>query len=159
MFDRFGYKSALYLSALIAVVHGSFFTYSLSYFPTLTNQVLIYVVAAVAILAGLWLSSKVARYAGTLFYLFTAGAAAFPFLTSFKAPAMSVAVVWVVSMGVLSLGAAAILIFSKSFASEFETEREKRPGYKKYLLKVFAVLIGLCVVAATYNDIVNLASK
>ena len=158
MLDRFGYKSALYLSALIVVLHGSFWVYSLTHLSSLANQVAIYVVAALAIFAGLWLLSNVARYLGTAFYTLSAGAAAFGFLTA-KAVVMSVAVLWSASMGVLSLGVAAILIFSKSFATEFEAEREKRPGYKKNLLKVFAVLIGLCVVAATYNDIVNLASK
>jgi hypothetical protein len=69
MFDRFGYKSVLYLSALIAAVHGSFFAYSLSYLPGLGYQVSIYVEAAVAIFLGLWLLSKVARYAGTFFYV------------------------------------------------------------------------------------------
>jgi hypothetical protein len=159
MFDRFGYKSALYLSALIAAANGSYFIYSISHFPSLGNGVSIYLVAAVAILGGLWLSSKVARYAGAFFYFFTAGAAAFPFLTSSKAPAMSVAIVWVVSMGVLSLCNALILIFSKTFTREFEAEREKRPTYKRYLAGALAILVGGWFVVATSIDLFSLASK
>ena len=69
---------------------------------------------------------------------------------------VNVGVVWAATMAVLSLAAASILIFSKSFATEFAAEREKRPPYKKYLLN--ALLIVLAAAAATLVDIVSLAS-
>jgi hypothetical protein len=158
MFERLGYRSALYLSALIAVVHCSFFMYLLAYSSRQANRVAIYVVAAVAVLVGLWLLSKIARYVGAVFYAFSAVAVVLPLLSSFKTVVMSVGAVWSVTMGVLSLAAALILVFSKPFAKEFAAELEKRPIYKKHLLTVFTALIVLAAVAATLNDIVNLAS-
>ncbi len=159
MFERFGYKSVLYLSAVIAVVHCSFFMYLIAYSSSIANRVAIYVVAALAILIGLWLLSKTARYVGALFYGLSAVAVAYPLLSSIKTVVIGVGTVWSVTMGVLSLATAFILILSKSFAKEFQAEREKRPIYKKYLLTAFTILIVLGAVAATLNDIVNLASN
>jgi len=62
-------------------------------------------------------------------------------------------------MAVLSLAAASILIFSKSFASEFAAEREQRPPYKKYLLHAFTFVIVLAVAAATLVDIVSFIQR
>jgi hypothetical protein len=157
MFDRFGYRSAFYLSALIAVLHGSLLVYSLTHLSILANQIAIYVVAALAIFAGLWLLSKIARYLGAAFYILSAGAAAFAFFTA-KAIVMSVAVVWAVSMGVLSLGGAFILLFSKSFDREFEASRERRPRYKKYLAGALAIVVVTWFVVATSIDLMNLTS-
>ena len=159
MFERFGYRSALYLSALIAIVHSGFFLYLLSYSSRQASRVAIYAVAAIAVFVGLWLLSKVACRVGTVFYVFSAGAVALPFLTAFKTIVMGVGLLWSVTMGALSLANALILIFSKSFAKEFEVEREKRLPYKKYLLNAFAILIVACVLIATLNDIMNLASN
>jgi hypothetical protein len=158
MFASCGYRTALYLSALIAVVHGSFYGYALTYLPSLANRVLIYVVIALAVYAGLWLLSKIVRYVGAAFYLFSAVAAALPWLGFDRKMMMTVGAVWGVTMGVLSLVAALILVFSKSFGKEFAAELEKRPVYKKHLLSAFAVLIVLAAVAETLNDIVNLAA-
>jgi hypothetical protein len=158
MFDRFGYKSALYLSAIIAAAHGSFLVYSLMHSPNLANQVAIYVVPALAIFAGLWLSSQVARYLGAPFYILSAGAAAFGFFAA-KVIVLSVAVLWASSMGILSLGAAFILLFSKSFAREFEANREKRPRYKKYLASALAIVVVTWFVVATSIDLMNLVSR
>ena len=159
MLERSDYRTALYLSALIAVVHCSFYGYSLSYFPRLAHQVMIYALIAVAVCAGLWLLSKISRYVGAAFYLFSAVAAVLPWLSFDKNIMMTVGTVWGVSMGVLSLVAALILIFSKSFGREFAAELETRPVYKKQLLNAFAVLIVLAAAAAILNDIVNLASN
>jgi hypothetical protein len=159
MSERFGYRSALYLSALIALVHGAFFIYLLAYSSRLANGAAIYLVAALVVFVGLWLLSKIARYAGAAFYILSAGAAAFPLVISFKALVISAALLWSVSMGALSLAGALILIFSKSFSKEFAAACEKRPVYKKYLLNAFMILIALSAIAATGNDIVDLASR
>jgi hypothetical protein len=72
---------------------------------------------------------------------------------------VNVGVVWAATMAVLSLAAASILVFSRSFAREFAAAREKRPPYKKYLLHAFTLLIGLAAAAAALIDIVSLASS
>src|SRR5262245_9108438 len=146
MSERFGYKSALYLSALIAVVHGSFFAYLLMHPSRYLNGIGIYVAASVAVFLGLWLLSRVARSAGVVFYLLSAGAVAVPLLSSWKTLVMSIGLLWSITMGVLSLGTALVLIGSKSFVREFEAECEKRPAYKKHLLRALAILIAVWAV-------------
>src|ERR1700761_6702256 len=156
MLERFGYKSALYLSALIAVVHGSFFAFLLMHPSRYLDGIGIYVAAAVAVFLGLWLLSWVARSAGTIFYLFSAGAVTVPLFASLKTLVMSIGLLWSITMGVLSLGAALILVLSRSFVRELEAEREKRPAYKKHLSRALAILIVVWVVAAASIDIANL---
>jgi hypothetical protein len=158
MLKRFGYRSALYLSALIAVVHGSYFAHLLMHPSRYLNGIEIYVAAAVAVFLGIWLLSQVARYAGVVFYLFSAGAVAVPLLRSLKTLVMSIGLLWSITMGVLSLGTALILVLSRSFAREFEAEREKRPTYKKHLLRALAILIVVWAVTATLIDIANLVN-
>jgi hypothetical protein len=154
--ERCGYRAALYLSALIAVVNWSFFTYVQWYLPRFGDGAAIYAVGAVLVLVGLWLQSKIARYVGAAFYFLLAGVVAFNI--SGLGKQVSVGLVWAVMAAVLSLAAGSILIFSKSFAREFAAEREKRPPYKNYLLHAFTLLIGLAIAAATLIDIVSLAS-
>ena len=159
MVERCGYRTALYLSALIAAVNWSFWIYSRWYLPHLGNDA-IYAVAAVVILIGLWLLSRIARYAGAAFNFIVSGVVAVT-LWDFAKP-VNVVVVWAVTTAVLSLAAALILVFSKPFAREFAAEREKRPPYKKYLLHVFTFVVVLAVAAAILIDIVifiQLASK
>ena len=101
MLERCGYRTALYLSALIVVVHWSFLIYSRWYLPHLGNDA-IYAVAAVVILIGLWLLSRIARYAGAALYFLFAGVVAFT-LWDFTKP-VNVVVVWAVTMAVLKSG-------------------------------------------------------
>ena len=157
MLERFNYSAALYLSALIAVVHWSFVVYAQWYLPRLGYGIAIYGVGALVILAGLWLQSRIARYAGAAFYLLC-GAAAVIALWGFDKP-VNVTVVWAVAIAVLSPVAAAILVFSKSFAREFAAEREKRPPYKKHLLNAFTFVIVLATTAGILIDIVHFASN
>ena len=77
MLERCGYRTALYLSALIAAVNWSFLIYLRWYLPHLGNGIEIYAVAAVVILIGLWLLSRIARYAGAAIYFLSAGVVAF----------------------------------------------------------------------------------
>jgi hypothetical protein len=157
MFERCGYRAALYLLSLIAAVNCSLFIYSQWYLPRLGDGLAVHAVAALVILLGLWLFSKIARYAGAVFYFLSAGSAAFAFW-SFAGP-VHVGVIWGATIGVLSLAAALILIFSKPFAREFAAEREKQPAYKKYLLNAFTVVIVMAAGAATLIDIVALSSS
>lgn len=157
MLERSGYGTALYLSALIAIVHCSFSIYALWYLPLVAYGVEVYAFAAVMVSVGLWLQSRIARYIGALFYLFSAGAAVSSFFST--TAVMSVGTVWVVTMAALSVVAALVLVFSRPFAEQFAAEREKRPAYKKYLLNTFTVVIVLTTVVATLNDIVRLVSN
>ena len=155
MLERCGYRAALYLSALIAIVHCSFSIYALWYLPRFAYGVEVYALAAVAVSVGLWLQSKIARYGGAVFYLFSAGAAAYSFFSA--TAVMSVGAVWGVTMAALSVVAALAFVFSRPFAEQFAAERERRPAYKKYLLNTFAVVFVLVTVVATLHDIVRLA--
>ncbi|MDE5453332.1 hypothetical protein GWE18_10720 [Bradyrhizobium sp. CSA112] len=154
MLERCGYRAALYLSALIVVLNCGFFLYSQWYLPHLSYGSAFQGLEALIILIGLWLLSRIARYAGAALYIFFAGTVVFA-LWSFAKP-MHVGVVWAITMAVLSLAAASILIFSKPFAREFAAEREKRPPYKKYLLHAFTFVIVFAAAAATLIDIVSL---
>jgi hypothetical protein len=57
MLERWGYRAALYLSALIAVVNWSFFLYSQWYLP-LGYGSAIYALGAVLVLIGLWAAEQ-----------------------------------------------------------------------------------------------------
>jgi hypothetical protein len=92
MLERCGYRTALYLSASIAVVNCGAFLYSQWYLPRLGDGLAIHAVARLVILMGLWLFSKTARYAGAAFYFLSAGAAAFA-LWQFAGP-VHIGAVW-----------------------------------------------------------------
>lgn len=157
MLERCGYRTALYLSALIAAVNWSFLIYLRWYLPHVGSDIAIYAVAAAVILIGLWLLSRIARYAGAASYFLSAGVVAFT-LWGFAKP-VHVGVVWAVTMAVPSLAAALILVFSKPFAREFAAEREKRPPYKEYLLHAFTFVIVVAVAAAALIDIVSFIQR
>jgi hypothetical protein len=70
------------------------------YLPHLDNDIAIYAVAAVVILIGLWLMSRIARYAGAAFYFLSAGVVAVA-LWDFAKP-VHVGVVWAAIMAVLT---------------------------------------------------------
>ena len=151
MLERCGYRTALYLSALIAAVSCSTFLYSRWYLPRLEDSVALHATAALVILAGLWLFSGIARYAGAVFYFLTAGSAALAFW-EFAGP-VHVGAVWGAAIAVLGLAAAVILVFSKPFAREFAAERERRPAYKKHLLNVFTAVVVAAAGAAVLVDV------
>ena len=117
MLELFGYRAALYLSGLIAALNLCFLLYVHRYLPSLGYDIAIYILAALIILLGLWLLSRIARYAGAAFYMLCAGSIVVT-LWGFAKP-VSVALVWAVAMGMLSLAAALIQVFSKRFAREF----------------------------------------
>jgi hypothetical protein len=153
MLELFGYRAALYLSGLIAALNLCFLLYVHRYLPSLGYDIAIYILAALIILLGLWLLSRIARYAGAAFYMLCAGSIVVT-LWGFAKP-VSVALVWAVAMGMLSLAAALIQVFSKRFAREFAAEREKRPPYKRYLLHAFTFVIILAAAAGALVDIVT----
>src|SRR6478735_6481657 len=107
MLGLVGYRTALYLSALIAVVNSIFLLYVQWYLPHLGYGNALYILAALIILLGLWLLSRIARYAGAAFYMLCAGSAVVA-LWGFAKPVNVVVVVWAVAMAVLSFAAALI---------------------------------------------------
>lgn len=160
MLERCGYKAALYLSALIAVVNVSAFLYSQWYLPRAGDGFAFHAIAALIILLGLWLFSRIARYAGAVFYFLSAGAAAYALWK--LAGLAHVGAVWGVAIAVLSLAGAVILVFSKQFAREFAAERERRPAYKKYLLHAFTLVIIIAAAGTVLIDVlafVEMTSK
>ena len=70
MLERCGYRAALYLSAVLAVVNWSVFIYVQWYLPRLGHGSAVYAVGAMLVLVGLWLQSRIARYVGAAFYFF-----------------------------------------------------------------------------------------
>lgn len=154
MLERCGYRTGLYLSALIAAVNGSAFLYSQWNLPRASDGLAFHAIAALLILLGLWLFSRIARYAGAVFYLLSAGAAAYA-LSKFAGPAQ-VGAVWGVAMAILSLSGAVILVFSKQFAREFAAERESRPAYKKYFLHAFTLVIIIVAAGSVLIDVLAL---
>jgi hypothetical protein len=157
MFEQWGYRAALYLSALIALVNCSYFTYAKLLMPQASSGAAVYAGGSVLVLVGLWLQSRMTRYVGAAYYLFEAGTTIYG-LARLSKPIVNVGVVSIVTAAVLGLVAASILLLSKRFAREFATERENRPVYKKFLLHAYTALIVIAAVAATVNDIVNIAS-
>jgi hypothetical protein len=124
------------------------------YLPHLGYGNALYILAALIILLGLWLLSRIARYAGAAFYVLCVGSTVVA-LWGFAKPVNVVVVVWAVAMAVLSFAAALIQVFSKRFAREFAAEREKQPSYKKCLLHAFTFMVVLAVTAGVLVDIVS----
>jgi hypothetical protein len=94
------------------------------YLPHLGYANALYILAALIILLGLWLLSRIARYAGAAFYMLCAGSAVVT-LWGFAKP-VNVVVVWAAAIGVLNFAAALIQVFSKRFAREFAAERKNK---------------------------------
>lgn len=151
MFEQCGYRAALYLTALIAAVNCSAFLYSLWYLPRGDDSFAFHAIAALLILLGLWLFSRIARYAGAAFYFLSAGGAAFA-LWKFSGEA-NVGAVGGTAVAILGLAVAVILVFSKPFAREFAAERERRPVYKKYLLHTFTLVVVVAAAGAALIDV------
>lgn len=153
MLELFGYRAALYISGLIAALNLCGLLYVRWYMPHLGYDITIYILAALIILLGLWLLSRIARYAGAAFYMLCVGSIVAA-LWGLAKP-VNVVVVWAIAMGMLSLAAAFTQVFSKRFAREFAAEREKRPLYKKYLLHAFTFVIISVAAAGALVDIVT----
>lgn len=157
MLERGGYQAALYLQALIVAVNGGAFLYSRWYLPQLEDGAAFYAIAALVTLVGLWLFSRIVRYASAVFYLLSAGTTVLA-LWGF-AGSVHIGVVWAAAMAILSLAGAAILVFSKPFAREFAAERERRPAYKKYLLHAFTLVIVVAAGRAALIDVLAFVQR
>jgi hypothetical protein len=70
---------------------------------------------------------------------------------------MSLSLLWVVSMGVLSLVVGYSLVFSKTFSNEFSFERANQPRYKTRLRNGGVVLLAIAAAVTAMNDVLHLA--
>lgn len=156
MFDRFGYKATLYLAALIALLHWMFSIYAKVTMPQV-HLTPIHEIASVLVLMGLWLTSRIARYAGAAYYFLTVVSAVYAPFKVVKL-VVNLTVMWAVTAAILSLVALLVLLFSKRFAREFAVERENQSAYKRLLLHAYTALIVIAVAYATVSDIVRLVS-
>jgi hypothetical protein len=148
MFEAGGYKSALCLSGLIALISCICL---LSLAPQGNANLESHAVLTVLVTLGLWLQSGVARYLGALYYLSAAGVGAFALVNVNNPVNLGIGVGLAATLMFLGLPLASILLLSKTFAREFAVERERRPAYKKILLYALTALI----VAVVVVDIVR----
>jgi hypothetical protein len=156
VFDRWGYRATIYLAGSIALLHLMFSIYAKLTMPQL-HLTPIHEVASVLVLIGLWLTSRIARYAGAAYYFLTVVSAVYAPFKVVKL-VVNLTVMWAVAAAILSLVALLVLLFSKRFAAEFAAERENQPAYKRLLRHAYVGLIAIAVVFATLNDIVRLIS-
>jgi hypothetical protein len=143
-----GYKSALFLVAIVALIEAIF-----SFYFTPGNLSLVGV--TLVFLFGLWVQNKAARYLGAVWFLVLAGLMVWPLFTTgtvIFSPGLILLFIW----AALCLVVAYILVFSKTFAAEFLHERETQPKYKRNLAKAFIIIVILIVVILTLNDIYHL---
>jgi hypothetical protein len=152
-----GYRTALCLALALASINVAFFLYAYYLHWRRAGDTVIYASFAVVLLFGLWVHSRIARYAGGVIRLVSAAAAAWPIATGTK-PVLSILLLWIFSMGVLSLLLGLALLFSKSFAAEFERQRVAQPVYKRHLRNGAILALAIAAAIATYNDLVHLFS-
>jgi hypothetical protein len=152
-----GYRSALCLTLALAAVNGCFLLYAAYIRSSLTGSLAIYAGIALTLAFGLWVQSKIARYLGALLCWVSAAAVAWPIVSGNK-PVLSIGLVWVISLGLLSVAIGYVLLFSKTFATEFSYERANQPRYKALLRNGVLVVLGIAAMIATAIDIVHLAS-
>ena len=162
MLDKLGgYRTALYLSIVVALANCALWGIVLPYRATDPTGAAIWCVISLLIPLGIWLQSGFIRYAGAAFLVLAGGSLIWPLISSGGAaivtrPALSVAFVII---GTLNLLTAGVLLFSKDLALNFPRERMRQPGYKPPLKWSVAVAVIGGVAIATVNDIIRLASN
>ena len=114
---------------------------------------------ALAIPFGLWVKSNFIRGLGAVYLVIVAASLLWPMVSSnFVLDRRPLAALYIFLAGI-NLLIAGILLLSKQFAIEWAKERDQQPKYKRYLrLGLIYGLIGAALIA-TFNDIVNLASR
>ena len=152
-----GYRLALYLTLVLAAVNVAFLLYAAHMRSIPTHSIAIYASGALILAFGLWVQSKIARYLGAIFCFGCAAAVAWPIFVGDRI-VMSLGLLWIISMGVLSLVIGCLLIFSKTFSKEFSFERTNQPRYKAHLRNGVIALLAIAAAVATVNDILHLAS-
>jgi hypothetical protein len=132
------YNSALWITSLLTLTELVLFSYVASInFERAVQAVAIRVFIPPAILFGIWLQSNIARYLGAIWLLISAGSVIWS-LFSIEPVASIWWVIWAFAVVALSLVLTYILVFSKKFAEEFASLREKQPQYKRVLKRLIA---------------------
>ena len=150
-----GYRLALYLVFALAFINIAFLLYAHHFHWSRSGDITIYTLVVLTLWFGLWVHSRIARYAGGIIFLISAAAVVWP-LASGTTPVFGTALLWMYSMGLLSLVLGCVLLFSRAFASEFERQRETQPPYKRHLRNGAIVILAIAIAIATYNDLVHL---
>jgi hypothetical protein len=159
------YRTALYLSIVIALT--TFAGWGLIVFrsPQFTMRSITIVSFPFVIAFGLWVQSKFARYVGAVWMVLLAGGLVWSVVSSGTTPLISGPTYFLVldfffaMSAILNLLTAWILLFSKQFATEFAYEKQHQPKYKTYLSKLFLAAIVGAMIIATLNDVINLSTQ
>lgn len=159
------YKTALYLSIVIALT--TFAGWGLIVFrsPEFTMRSVTIVSFPFVIAFGLWVQSKFARYIGAGWMVLMAGGYVWSVVSPSTTPLISrptyflVLALFFAMSAILNLLTAWILLFSKQFATEFAYQKQHQPKYKTYLSKLFLAAIVGAMIVATLNDAINLSTK
>ena len=165
MFKSNRYRAALYFCAAIAVAEAIWLlVFVIPWTPKDTRVVVITLAATFIIGLGLLVQSNLIRYVGAVLMaawgaglLWGVSRGIAPLLR--PTPTYLLVFFYYLLLGVLHLLTAAILLFSKQFASEFAERRASQPEYVRNLrrLLIGSIIVG-AVLFATFNDIVKLAS-
>jgi len=149
------YRLAVYLTSAIALIECIILLQMVLLGTGLAWGAIVRVILALLIVFGLWVQSKVIRYAGAVWLIFAAGSVIWPLVAS-KGLVLSFMLILLLIASVLDLVAAYLLLFSKTFSSEFARLRETQPKYKSTIRTVILIVIVIAAVAATLNDIYHL---
>jgi hypothetical protein len=147
------YKFALYLVAglVLSEVFLGWYLVSQDYGRVSYIRILL----TTAVLIGLWLQSRAARYLGAMWLLVSVGVLIWMLFATHKV-VFNFSAVLVFLVGTLSLIAAYILLFSKKFRSEFARLEKMQPDYKRVLRRALTALVISVFVIAIINDIHHL---
>ena len=147
------YKFALYLVAglVLSEVFLGWYLVSQDYGRVSYIRILL----TTAVLIGLWLQSRAARYLGAMWLLVSVGVLIWMLFATHKV-VFNFSAVLVFLVGTLSLIAAYILLFSKKFRSEFARLEKIQPDYKRVLRRALTALVISVFVIAIINDIHHL---
>ncbi len=149
------YQTAFYLSILSGVI--TFILFDIVF--RAATPAIYFFGLPLAIPFGLWVKSNFVRGLGAVYLVIVAGSLLWPVVSSnFVLNRLPLAALYIFLAGI-NLLIAGILLLSKQFAIEWAKERDQQPKYKRYLrLGLLYGLIGAALIA-TFNDIVNLASR
>ena len=155
--NYFGYRFVLFASLSLLAINLAVLIYVNSRSSMYVGAATIYTAAAALVALGVWLQSRIARYAGAAWCLLSVAPAIWSMLTGRMV--WSTGLLWIIPVGALSLAIGFALILSKRFATEFSEERDRQPKYKKALRKIVLVVLIVAASIAALNDLVHLFAQ
>jgi hypothetical protein len=148
------YKTALYLSLVVALSNFVGWGLIVSQNPRLSTHTIMIFAVPFLIFFGLWVQSVIACSVGVLWMLFWAGTLVWQLLSSRP----SLTTVFFVASAALNLLTAGVML-TRKFRTEFSYEREHQPKYKVYLKRFVFGAVVVAMLIATLNNISRLASS